>query len=132
MFKKLVQKRNTILIIFACILAIFLLLTLIFSNSEEKFRLMIISVVAPWLFYGGLRLAFTASRIYGSLKYIKLGVRFFFFVSALAIPVSFVSFILNFPNGLSPTLFIFMAIFICVLDEEKKNIKIEAEKEQEN
>lgn len=131
MFKRLVQKRNTILIAFTCIFLALLLFTLIFSNAEDKYFLIIISFIIPAVFYGGVRLMFKASRIYGPLKFIKFAVRFFFFVMAFVMVYDLVAFILRFPNGLSPALFIGMAIIIAVLDEEKKNIEIQAQMQSE-
>ena len=50
MLNRIVQKKNQILIIYSAVLLALLLVTLVFGNSEDILRILIISLIIPLLF----------------------------------------------------------------------------------
>ena len=63
MLNKLIKKKNLILIFYAFVLVTFLILTLIFGNSEDKFEILIGSLILPFVIYGFLRLMYKIVNI---------------------------------------------------------------------
>ena len=125
MLNKLAQKKNTILIVCASVLLILWTLTLFFGNGEDKTKVLVLSLVLPFVIYGFARLMFKVVRINASLKFIKFGIYFFFIVGVFSVVIDVIYFITGFPNGLSPTLTACLGMIIAMLDEAKKNIDIE-------
>ena len=111
----------------AAVSLILWILTLIFGNGDDKVRVLVLSILLPFVMYGALRLGFKVVRINASLKYIKFCICFFLFFGVLGVVMEAICFITGFPNGFSPTLTICFGIIIAVLDEAKKNIDIESE-----
>ena len=58
MLKKLAEKRNTLLIVFAVTFLILWALTLIFGNGEDKTFVLVLSLIFPFVIYGAYRLIF--------------------------------------------------------------------------
>ncbi len=58
MLKKLVEKKNLILIIYAVVLLAFWTVALIVGNAEDKVKVLILSLVIPFAIYGFARLMY--------------------------------------------------------------------------
>ena len=129
MLNKLTQKKNIILIVCAAVLLILWTLTLIFGNGEDKITVLVLSLVLPLVIYGFIRLAFKVVRIHAPLKFIRFATYFFLIFGALGAVLDAISFIIGFPNGLSPTLGACFALVIAMLDEAKKTIATESKRE---
>lgn len=125
MINKLVQKKNVFLMVGAIIFAILWMLTLIFGNGEDKWIVLILSFIMPFVIYGLVRLMFRVNRSNVSLKFMNFSVYFFLIVGVLSGVMDVVCFISAFPNGLSPALTACLGLVVAVLDEAKKNIEIE-------
>ena len=125
MLNKLVQKKNVVLIVCAAVLLMLWILTLFFSNEEDKILVLVLSLVLPFVIYGFVRLMFKVVRITAPLKFIKFGVYFFLIMGVLSVAMGVIYFITGFPNGFSPVLSAELGMIIAVLDEAKKNIDIE-------
>ncbi len=95
-------------------------LYLIFSNSPDKLKLSILTVVLPFIIYGFVRLLFRIISKNASKKVILIFSYFFLVACTLGIVMAFVSYITNFPNGYSPTISAELAVIFAILDYNSK------------
>lgn len=125
MLNKIVQKKNLILIIYSAVLLALLLVTLVFGNSEDKLRILIISLIIPFIIYGFARLMFKVVSINASVKTTSFFCYFFLVGGFIGTIIALTNFIGEFPNGLSPALGACGGLIISALDFAKKNMNIE-------
>ena len=128
MLNKMIQKKNLILIIYAVVLLVFWAVALIFGNAEDKLKILILSLVTPFVIYGFVRLMYKVVIINASFEVMRFFYYFFLVGGLLGTVMMVVGFIGGFPNGLSPTLGACGALIIATLDSAKENIKIEGKK----
>ncbi|MBQ2781452.1 MAG: hypothetical protein IJF42_07870 [Clostridia bacterium] len=128
MLKKLVAKKSLILIIYAVVLLAFWTVALIVGNTEDKVKVLILSLVIPFAIYGFARLMYKVVSIRASFKTMSFFYYFFLTGGLLGTVMMLVEFVGGFPNGLSPTLGACGALIVATLDSAKKNIEIESKK----
>lgn len=122
MLNKLIQKKNIVLIICTAILLVFWTLTLIFGNGEDKVKILVLSLILPFVIYGFVRLMYKIVSINAPSKVMSFFFYFFLIVGTIGTIVMTVGFIIDFPNGLSPTLGACEGLIIATLDKAKKSI----------
>lgn len=122
MLNKLIQKKNIVLIICTAILLVFWTLTLIFGNGEVKVKILVLSLILPFVIYGFVRLMYKIVSINAPSKVMSFFFYFFLIVGTIGTIVMTVRFITDFPNGLSPTLGACEGLIIATLDKAKKSI----------
>lgn len=122
MLNKLIQKKNIVLIICTAILLVFWTLTLIFGNGEDKVKILILSLILPFVIYGFVRLMYKIVSINAPSKVMSFFFYFFLIVGTIGTIVMTVGFIIDFPNGLSPALGACEGLIIATLDKAKKSI----------
>ena len=125
MLRKCILKRKTVFIAGAIVLLILWALTLLFGNGEDKIMVLVLSLALPFAIYGFVRLMFKVVRINAPLKFVKFGIYFFLLMSALYTVVGLVGFVVDFPNGLSPSLTACFGLIMAALDEIKENTATE-------
>lgn len=123
MLNKLIQKKNLILILYAIVLLAFWVVALILSNSEDKVKVLILSLIIPFVVYGFVRLTYKVVSINASFETMRFSYYFFLIGGLLGTVMMFVEFVAGFPNGLSPTLGACGAWIIATLDSAKKNFR---------
>ena len=123
MINKLIQKKNLILITYAAVLLVFWILALIFGNNEDKLKILLLSLIIPFVMYGFMRLAYKVVSINASPKAMRFFCYFFLVGGLLGTVMMLVEFISGFPNGLSPTLGACGAMIIATLDSAKKTFE---------
>ena len=122
MLDKLIQKKNIVLIICTAILLVFWTLTLIFGNGEDKVKILILSLILPFVIYGFVRLIYKIVSFNASSNTMRFFFCFFIIVGTIGAIVMIVGFVTDFPNGLSPTLGACEGLIIATLDKAKKSI----------
>ena len=122
MLNKFSQKRNVFLFVGIIISIVLWILTLIYGNSEDKIRLIIMSLILPIIVYGFVRLMFKLIRINAPLGFIKLAIWFYLIFGILGMFINLINFIIGFPNGFSLTFTLCLSLVTGVFDEAKKNI----------
>ncbi len=125
MLNKLIQKRKIVLVVSAIVLWT---LTLIFGNGADKVKILVLSLILPFVIYGFVRLMFKVVRINATIKFINFVVCFFFIMGVFSVAMSVIYFITDFPNGLSPALTACLGMMLAVLDEVRKSIEIQNKK----
>ena len=123
MLNKLIRKKNLILVIYAAVFLVFWILALIFGENEDKLKILILSLVIPFVIYGFVRLMHKVVSINSSFKAMCFFYYFFFVGGLLGTVMMIVEFISGFPNGLSPTLGACGAMIIATLDSAKKTFE---------
>ena len=123
MIQKLITRKNLILIIYAAVLLVFWILALIFGNNEDKLKILILSLVIPFVVYGFVRLMYKVVHINASPKVMSFFYYFFLVGGSLGTVMMIVGFIGGFPNGLSPALGACGAMIIATLDSAKKTFE---------
>ena len=123
MIQKLITRKNLILIIYAAVLLVFWILALIFGNNEDKLKILILSLIIPFVVYGFVRLMYKAVHISASPKVMSFFYYFFLVGGLLGTVMMLVEFIGGFPNGLSPALGACGAMIIATLDSAKKTFE---------
>lgn len=123
MLKNLVAKRRPIAIVLAGILLVLWVLYWIFGSSENKVTLLVLTPVMPYVIYGFMRLLFKVCMINAPWKYMKFLIYFFLIMATFIGIMDMISFITDFPNGLSPSLAACFGVMIAVLDEARKGIE---------
>ena len=123
MIQKLITRKNLILIIYAAVLLVFWILALIFGNNEDKLKILILSLVIPFVVYGLVRLMYKVVHINASPKVMSFFYYFFLVGGLLGTVMMLVEFIGGFPNGLSPALGACGAMIIATLDSAKKTFE---------
>ena len=121
MLDKLIQKKNIILIVCATVLFVILTLTLIFGDGEDKIKILVLSLILPFVVYGFVRLMYKIVSINAPSKVMSFFFYFFLIVGTIGTIVMTVRFITDFPNGLSPTLGACEGLIIATLDKAKKS-----------
>ena len=116
---KLIQKRNVILLSFACILLVLSVLSFAFGEEEDKVKLIVLTVILPFVIYGFARLIYKVVRINASLKIMKFFFSFFLVCGTLGTVFMTLAYIASFPSGLSPALGASMGLIIATLDAQK-------------
>ena len=122
MLDKLIQKNNIILIVCATVLFAILTLTLIFGDGEDKIKILVLSLILPFVVYGFVRLMYKIVSINAPSKVMSFFFYFFLIVGTIGTIVMTVRFITDFPNGLSPALGACEGLIIATLDKAKKSI----------
>lgn len=123
MLNKIIQKKNLIMIIYAVVLLIFWIVTLIWGNAEDKMIVLILSLIIPFVIYSFMLLTYKIVSINAPIKVMRFFYYFFLIGGVLGIAMLTFEFIGGFPNGLSPTLGACGALIISTLDSAKKNIE---------
>ena len=117
MLNKLIQKKNIILIVCTAILLVLWTLTLIFGNGEDKVKVLILSLILPFVIYGFVRLMYKIVSINASSNTMRFFFWFFIIVGTIGAIVMIVGFVTDFPNGLSLTLGACEGLIIATLDK---------------
>lgn len=125
MIRRLVQKKKLFLAICMLVFLAFWVLTLLFATRGDKTILLVLSLVIPFVAYGGLRLSFAICRKIYSLSFMKFMVRFVFVMGLLVMVLMFSDFIRSYPNGIAGATGAYLGFFAVALDEEKKNMEAE-------
>jgi hypothetical protein len=123
MIQKLITRKNLILIIYAAVLLVFWILALIFGDNEDKLKILILSLIIPFVVYGLVRLMYKAVHISASPKVMSFFYYFYLVGGLLGTVMMIVEFIGGFPNGLSPVLGACGALIIATLDSAKKTFE---------
>ena len=123
MIQKLITRKNLLLIIYAAVLLVFWILALIFGNNEDKLKILILSLVIPFVVYGLVRLMYKVVHINASPKVMSFFCYFFLVGGLFGTVMMLVEFIGGFPNGLSPALGACGAMIIATLDSAKKTFE---------
>jgi len=127
MLKKLVDKRNLILIILAGILFIMWLLFLILGDYSDKVTLLVITPILPIVIYAFVRVMFIVIGKNASTKVMAMYVYFFLVAGLLGSVVSIVEFFTGFPDAFSPAIGGCIGLVIGILDVAKKHIETNSE-----
>lgn len=123
MLNKLIQKKTSIFIIYAVMLFVFCMVTLIFGNREDKLIVLVLSFIIPVVVYGFVRLMYKIVSINASVNVMRFFYYFFLIGGLLGAAMMFVEFIYGFPNGLSPAFGTCGSLLIATLDSAKKQFE---------
>ncbi len=102
MLNKLTKHTKAIILIMSVVFALLLLLTFIFSDAQNKYRMIVISLFVAVIVYAFMRLVFRAILPNMSYEAMRFYFYFFILVPLFTVVLQLVSFITSFPNGLSP------------------------------
>ena len=120
MLKKLIDKRNLLLIIFLSILISLWILSLIFCDRSDMVEIFVLTPLVTFLFYFFLRFAFKIIGMHATTKVLKIYAYFFIFAGFLGSIVSIIGFLKGFPNDFSSTIGTCFSIVIGAIDSAKK------------
>ena len=118
--KRLTHKRNLIFIMLVVVLVIPWVLTLILGDGKDKVKILVLSFILPFVVYGLVRWIYRIVSKNATEKAMNRFFCFFFIMGMLGTLMMLVEYIVNFPNGLSPTLSACVGIVMATLDKAKK------------
>ncbi|MBR6514693.1 MAG: hypothetical protein IKT46_07675 [Clostridia bacterium] len=122
MLNKITKYTKTITYIMIGIFAILWILTLIFADMANKLQILILSAVLLLVLYGMFRFMYKMLIPSMSLWVMKLYLYFFIIVPTIFCVADTVSFVIEFPNGLTPTLGACIGVIAATLHTAKKNM----------
>lgn len=122
MLNKLAKHTKPITYITIGIFAVLWILTLIFADTANKLQILILSAVLLLVLYGMFRFMYKMLIPSMSLWVMKLYLYFFIIVPTIFCVADTVSFVIEFPNGLTPTFGASIGVIAATLHTAKKNM----------
>lgn len=120
MLKSLVRIRRVVLIacvaLFACLWA----LSLVYGDAEDKVGVLILSAVIPLIVYAFIQITYRIVSINAPFRVMKIYFWLFIIGGFGGTVLTFISFIVGFPNGLTIGLGASLAFIMATLDYAKR------------